>query len=383
VKILIKGGTLITPGRLLEEHDILVEETGILAIESRGVISSAEIEVDARDMWVVPGFIDLHIHGSNGFDTMDATREALHGIAEFVAKHGVTSYLPTTISAPAESISDVLEVIRNCPRPGNGAIHLGIHIEGPYLNQRYKGAQPSQHIRSVNPEEYEDWILPGLPVVMVTLAPENDEALAFINKGRNAGIIFAVGHSEADYERVLHAADLGLTHASHLFNGMPPFHHRKPGIIGAVLTDNRLLPQIIADGVHLHPATVKLVVSSKGIGKTILITDATRGTGLGDGNYLLGDQVIHINKGIARTEEGSLAGSTLTMDLAIKNTMEFTGLSLQEVVTMATLTPATSVGLGDRKGVLAVGADADLVLLDRDYRIRMTMVSGRIVYGNM
>ncbi|MEW5784026.1 MAG: N-acetylglucosamine-6-phosphate deacetylase [Bacillota bacterium] len=382
MKMHVSGGTLVTPNHVLKEHDIIIEQDKILAILPSQP-KSKEYSIDARGMWVVPGFIDLHIHGSAGFDTMDATNEAIHGLANFLVKHGVTSYLPTTIAASAERIREVLANIRHCPQPEEGARHLGLHLEGPYLSSRYRGAQPFRHIRPVDPDEYRYWLVGGFPVFMVTLAPEVDGIDGFLKAGTDAGIIFAVGHSEASYEQVLAAAELGLSQASHLFNGMPPFHHREPGVVGAVLMDHRIVPQVIVDGVHLHPAALKLVVKAKGIDKTILITDATRGAGLKDGDYTLGDQAITVQNGIARTREGGLAGSTLTMDVAIKNMMEYTGLSLPEAVTMATLTPAVSIGMCGKKGILASGADADLVLLDHDCRVRMTMVMGRVVYNDM
>jgi len=383
MKINIRGGDLVTPDTILKQHDLLVDRGKIAGIHpSRGAIAFTQ-SIDVRGMWVVPGFMDLHIHGSGGFDTMDATEEAIHGIAHFLVKHGVTSYLPTTVAAATESITAVVENIRKCAQPDQGAVHLGIHIEGPYLNDRYRGAQPAHHLRPADAGEYLNWLADRLPVTMITLAPEVEGAAAFIKEGIKCDVVFAVGHSEASYEQVVAAAGLGLSQATHLFNGMAPLHHRKPGVVGAVLTDDRVKPQVIADGIHLHPAILKLVVRAKGADRTILITDAVRATGQSDGNYCLGDQSITVKNGVARTAEGGLAGSTLTMDSAVKNIIGFAGVSLPEAITMATRTPADSIGLRGKKGLLAEGADADVAILDRELRVRMTMVAGRIVYHDL
>lgn len=380
MRTLITGGTLLTPHQTLPQHTLIVEGTQISGLEPHSVRAGPEdVVIDAQGMWVAPGLIDVHVHGSTGYDTMDATPEALHTMARFFAQHGVTGYLPTTGAAPTAATWAAIENVAQCPQPQDGAHHLGIHLEGPYLSAEHKGAQPVEHLRDANAAEYGAWFASGV-VRLMTIAPERKGALACIEQGVAQGVEFAIGHSGATYEQVLEAADRGLRQATHTFNGMLGLHHREPGTVGAVLTDDRIYAQVIADGIHLHPAVVKLLVRAKGVGRTILITDAIRATGLPDGEYdLLGFKVT-VRDGIPRNEAGSLAGSTLTMDVGVRNLMAFAGLSLNEALMTATSTPAEALGWAGRKGVLAVGADADVILLDADLNVRLTMVAGRVVY---
>jgi N-acetylglucosamine-6-phosphate deacetylase len=220
-------------------------------------------------------------------------------------------------------------------------------------------------------------------VRLITAAPEVDGVLELIRAGQRSGVEFAVGHTNATYEQVLEAADLGLHQATHTFNGMPGLNHRTPGPVGAILSDDRIRAQLIADGVHVHPAVVKLLIKAKGIDRTIIVTDAMRATGMPDGDYALGDQMVHVKEGVARTDRGGLAGSTLTMDQALRNVMEFTGLTLVETLPMLTRVPATSIGLDHQKGQIAAGFDADIVVLDPSYQVRMTMVAGAVVYQDL
>lgn len=382
MQTLITGGTIVTPYQTLVDYTVLIEKGTVVALQpsDAGIKQGAHI-IDATGMWVTPGLIDVHVHGSAGHDAMDATPEAIYGMARFFAQHGVTAYLPTTITATLERISAAIECVKGCSQPRDGAQHLGVHLEGPYLNPEHKGAQPVEHLRDPNPDEFEAWLQAGV-VRLVTLAPECNGALSFIEHGVSAGVEFAVGHSGATYEQMIQAVDRGLRQATHTFNGMLGLHHREPGTVGAVLADDRIYAQVIVDGIHLHPAVVKILVRAKGAGRTILITDAIRAAGLADGDYELGGQIVTVQDGIARTAEGSLAGSTLTMDAALRNVIRYTGLSLNEALQMATSTPAEAMGWGGRKGVLAPGADADLILLDADLNVRLTMVGGQIVYSN-
>jgi N-acetylglucosamine-6-phosphate deacetylase len=383
VRTKIINGTILTPEQVLPGHELLIENKTVQSIGRTNELpsNSSERVLDAKGMWVIPGFVDIHVHGADGHDTMDATPEALQGMARFFARHGVTSFLPTTVTQSSESILNALRSIGEHSASPSGAQVMGAHLEGPYLNMEHKGAQPPEHIRPPDPNEYRRWF-DSRDVRLITLAPEIDGALELIAQGVALGIEFALGHTGSSYEQVLAAANHGVRQATHTFNGMAGLHHRRPGTAGAVLSDDRIYAQVIADGIHLHPATVKILVRSKSIKKTILITDAIRATGLEDGAYELGGHMINVIGGIARTESGSLAGSTLTMDQALRNIMNFTGLSLHEALPMATIVPAEAMGWTGKKGVLAPGADADVVLLDDHQRVQMTMVQGQIVYKN-
>lgn len=375
----IRGGVILTPDRELTHHAVVIEKGKITALEPENIQPGpGDTVIEAHGLWVVPGMIDIHIHGVDGADTMDATEKALQKIAHFLVRHGVTGFLPTTVSASRSSIGMAIRAVESYSSAAKGAHCLGIHLEGPYLNPNYSGAQPSEHLRPIAPLEYQEWLKSDV-IRLVTLAPELEGALEFIAEGKARGIYFSAGHSGADYDRMMIAASYGLTQATHLFNGMPPYHHRQPGIVGAVLDCEAIFPQLIVDGVHLHPATVRLVVKTKGPDRVILISDAMRATGLPDGQYSLGDQLVEVKNGIARTAKGGLAGSTLTLDMALRNIQNFTGLSLRDVLPMVTSVPAKAIGLND-KGVIKPGADADIVLLDGNLEVNLTMVGGEIVY---
>jgi len=381
VRTLIFGGTLLTPEQTLPDHTLVIDGPQIAGIEPQPLRGggAGEQMIDARGLWVIPGLIDVHIHGSSGHDVMEATPEALHSMARFLARHGVTAYFPTTCAASSQATWAAIENVARCPQPADGAQHLGLHLEGPYANPEHRGAQPPEQLRLPDPDEYAAW-LANKAVRLITIAPELPGALDLIERGASQGIKFAVGHSGASYEQMLAAADRGLQQATHTFNGMLGLHHREPGTAGAVLADERIYAQVIADGVHLHPAVVKVLIRAKGVGRTILITDGMRATGVGDGEYDLGGQAIRVEGGIARTAAGGLAGSTLTLDAAVRNAMRFAGLSLAESVAMASAVPAEAMGLAGRKGCLAPGADADVVLLDANLHVRLTMIAGHIVY---
>ncbi len=376
----ITGGNLITPHRILPGHTLVIEGDKIIAVGSGELAPGPDSAViSATGSWISPGFIDVHTHGAMGTGAMDATPEAIHQMARFKAKHGVTSYLPTTWSAPPGRVMEAIENIANCPQPQDGAHHLGVHIEGPYLNVAYRGAQRPELIRLPDPQEYEAWLETGA-VRLVTLAPELEGALDFVDRALPAGVRFAIGHSGATYEQVIEAADHGVSQVTHLFNGMLGVHHRRPGTLGGCLVEDRLYTQLIVDGVHAHPEMVKLAIRVKTPSRSILITDAIRGAGLPDGDYNFDGQVMFVRNGVSRTLEGGLSGSTLTMDQGVRNLINFTGLPLHEVLPMATSVPAESMGWGGRKGVLAPGADADLVFLNTALEVQKTMILGRIVY---
>lgn len=380
MRTLISGGTLLTPHHALPDHTLVIERGKIVALEPGRLTPGPEDRLLPADgLYVAPGLIDLHVHGAAGHDAMDATPDALHGMARFFARHGVTAYLPTTIAAPAEPIQRALDNVRATPQPDDGACHVGVHIEGPYLNPAHHGAQPVASLRLPDAHEAESWLASGV-VRLITLAPELEGGMALVERCAAAGVQTAVGHSAASFEQVMEAVERGLRQASHTFNGMPPLHHRTPGVVGAVLLDDRIYAQVIADGVHVHPAVIRLLVRTKGSERVLLITDSTRAAGLPDGDYDLGGQTVHVRSGVARTAEGSLAGSTITLDAALRNLIAYTGLSLQEGLRTATATPAEAMGWTGRKGVLAPGADADIILLDQHLGVRLTMVAGQIVY---
>ncbi len=375
----ILGANLLTPEATLPNHALVIENGQIASI------SSIPIELDAptlnaRGFTVIPGLIDIHTHGGDGADTMDATPEAIYTIARFLARHGVTSYLPTTITASAESTRKAIANLHNLPQPEDGAQHLGVHLEGPYLCHEQRGAQPEAYLRNPDPAEYADWFSDDF-VLLITLAPELDGAEELIRRATTAGVEIALGHTAADEATTRSAINLGAKQATHVFSGMPAFHHRLLNVLAVALTDDRLYTQVIVDGIHIHPDVVRMLTRIKSPRRLILISDSIRAAGLGDGEYDLGGETVRVQNGVPRRAyDGGLAGSTLTMDAALRNVMKFSNLSLAEALPMATSVPAEAMGWSGRKGVIRMGADADLVFLDEKFNVCLTMVRGQVMY---
>jgi N-acetylglucosamine-6-phosphate deacetylase len=291
----------------------------------------------------------------------------------------VTAFYATTVTAGRDALAQALDTVARYRGHLPGAQVLGVHVEGPYINLEFMGAQNSLYFRAPDLEEYHAWIAQGM-VKLITIAPEIEGAEELIRYCVDNDVRVAVGHSRASYEEVRAAADLGLSQATHLFNGMAGLHHREPGTVGGVLLDERIYAQIITDGIHLHPAIVKLVIRTKGVERTILITDAIRAAGLPDGEYELGGQAVSVREGAARIANGSLAGSTLMLDQAVCNTMRFSGLDFQTVIQMATRVPAEAMGIGAERGSIAVGRRADLAFFDKDHQVIAAMLAGELKF---
>lgn len=380
-KIIIHA-TIVDNGEAFPNQSIMIRDGKIEAVfpsDDRTVRDFDHEVIDAQGLLVTPGLIDIHIHGCMGVDAMDADDGSLNTISDFLASHGVTSFYATTITHTPKNIESALESITRQSGRTSGANLLGAHVEGPYINAKYKGAQNPNFLRKPAPEEYQDWIRKKV-VRLITVAPELDGVDELIRYCRKHEIEVAVGHSDASFEQVVHAADLGLSQATHLFNGMQGLHHREPGTVGGALWDPRIFTQMITDGIHLHPAIVDLIIKIKGIDRTILISDSIRACGLADGKYDLGGQTVNVKNGEARIENGSLAGSTLMLDQAIRNTMKFAGLDFKVVAAMATAVPARAMKIAGTKGSIKTGCDADLAFFDNDFQVNATMINGSVKY---
>jgi N-acetylglucosamine-6-phosphate deacetylase len=378
----ILGGIIITPTHIMKDHIIMIHRGKIEKIEPLYQVNgqtSGVWKIDAKGLYVLPGLIDIHTHGGAGSDTMDATPQAIDVMSGFFLEHGVTSYLATTITSSPEAIRRAIDNLNACRATLQKTAMLGAHIEGPYLSREYKGAQPEEWLRYPDPIEYRYWLNSGI-IKLITVAPELPGVLDLIRQGVDEGVLFSVGHTNATYQQVVEAADVGLNQSTHTFNGMRGLNHHEPGAVGAVLSDDRIYCELIADGIHIHPAILRLLVKVKGIERTILVTDSIRATGLGDGEYRLGDHNVVVKDGVARTTLGGLAGSTLTLNQAIKNMMRFCGLTISQAVAMATLTPATALGISEHKGAIKPGMDADLVLADADLDVKMAFIHGENVF---
>lgn len=358
-------GKIVTPEGVLENGIIEVEDGKIKNVSAS---SSANADITAPEGgWVVPGFVDVHVHGGYGSDFMEATQEAIQNITAFHGRNGTTSMLATSVTAPKKDIDALLEASKAyiASNPSEGARLIGVHLEGPFISEKWPGAQNPEHIVPPNAAWVQEWLekYPGL-LKQLTLAPEKEGALDVIRLLRANGVIAAAGHTDATYDQVIEAAAAGLNQAVHTYNAMTPLHHRKPGVVGAVLTDERITAEIIADGHHVHEAAIKLLTRAKGLDHMLLITDAMSASGLGNGQYKLGDVDVTVRDGVARLAHGdSLAGSTLTMIGAFRFMVERIGLSVPEASRLASTNPAKQLGMDGRIGSIRAGANADFILL--------------------
>ena len=371
-RLLIRGGILVHPDSgTLARGDLAVEDGRIVPPRR-----DAGTVIDTRGLYVAPGFIDLQVNGGVGHNFEDASPAEIREIADFYLSHGTTGLLPTTVTAPIPRIRGAIERVR---RAGHPAI-LGMHIEGPFISPERKGAHNPEYILPPSRERFDELVAGYVGFIkVVTLAPELPGAEELLEGILSIGAVPSLGHSDATYEQALSAIERGIGLFTHTFNAMREFHHRAPGAVGAAL-DSDVYVELICDGIHVHPAAVRLVARAKGYNRICLVTDAISAAGLSDGAYTLGGLPVSVRDGVARLPDGTLAGSTLTMDRAVKNFMEFTGCSLLEAVRCATLNPARLLGIDDRKGSLEVGKDADLVIFDEDLTVHYTILGGEVVY---
>lgn len=378
----IHQATIFTPDQHFEDGAVLIERNRIIEVGStKAVVCPPDARIiDASDLLLVPGFIDLQINGGFGYDfTTNPT--AIWPVAAGLPGYGVTSFLPTIITSPLERITAAQEVLAQ-GSPGNcsGAIPLGLHVEGPFLNPLKKGAHNANHLCLPNLEAVASWS-PEQGVSLVTLAPELPGALAVIAALAERGVVVGAGHSMATYAQAQAAIEAGITYGTHLFNTMPPLQHREPGLPGALLTNPALSVGLIPDGVHVHPAVIELIWAIKGGKRLNLVTDAMAALGMPPGCYHLGDQTVIVTENEARLVDGTLAGSIVSMDAALRNLITFTGCSLAEALPTVTTIPASLLGLSDQRGQIAAGLLADVILLTPDLQVVTTIVEGQVVYS--
>ncbi|MFY0545851.1 N-acetylglucosamine-6-phosphate deacetylase [Brevibacillus sp. H7] len=378
-------GPMVVPGSAVVENGlVVVEGTAIVFAgaeqEYAGVLPDQVTSV--QNGWICPGFIDMHMHGIGGHDTMDGTEESLQAISGALVRFGVTSFLATTMTAPLDRLAEVVENVSAVSRLGTkGASIAGIHLEGPWINPRYKGAQNEEHIVSPELEQakrlYE--LSDGL-IKVVTIAPEQPGALETIRFFKEQGVIVSAGHTGATFAQAKQAVDCGVEHFTHCFNAMTGMHHREPGVAGAAMYFERLSTELIADGEHVHPAVMSILYRVKKASRLALVSDSMRATGLEQGVYELGGQPVHVDGGRAALADGTLAGSILTLNRAVRNMVVLCGVTLPDAVAMASQTPAKILGLSDRKGRLAAGYDADITILAESFEVAACYVNGRLAY---
>jgi N-acetylglucosamine-6-phosphate deacetylase len=376
---------LFTPLQAIDDAALVMEDGVISAVGARNEVRiPADASVlDFGDAVLAPGLIDIHIHGGAGHDVMEGSDESLKAVERLMTKHGVTSYCPTTVTAPVDATLRSLDALgkaveRAASSNGDGtrARPLGVHLEGPFLSHAKRGVHPPALLQPASRELFERmWQAAGGRASVMTIAPEIEGALDLISEASARGVCVSLGHSDAELPQARAAIKAGARHATHTFNAMRPLDHRHPGLLGAVLTDRAVTADIIVDGIHVDPVMVDLFLRAKGFEGAVLITDAISATGMPDGTYMLGGFPVQVHDG--RCEfDGRLAGSVLTLDCALRNTMKFANISLQSAIRLATINPATVLGLEKCKGTLSVGADADIAVFTPEGEVVRTIVGG-------
>ncbi|TMV50105.1 N-acetylglucosamine-6-phosphate deacetylase [Paenibacillus mesophilus] len=380
-RTIITNVRAVCPDSIISSAAIWIDAGRIERIGS-GAIANSELQaddtvIDGNGMLLIPGMIDVHIHGASGFDMMDGTEESVQQVSQACAASGCTSFLATSVSSTLEDLLAMIHSVRRVIGHERGAAVAGLHLEGPYLNVKRKGMQNEKFLRHPDLDEMNLLFREaGDLIKMVTIAPELPGGIELISYLREQGAIIAVAHSDATYEEAKLAFAQGASHVTHCFNGMRPIHHRDPGLVVAAFEEEHVSLQAIVDHVHLHPAIIRLMHRIKGAGGVVLITDALQAMGLGDGTYTFGGHTVQVADGVARLADGTLASSTVTMNKALRYTVEL-GIPLTEAVRMASTTPADILGLPD-KGRIAQGCAADLVLLNEEFEVQWTMIKGRL-----
>ncbi|SHF36279.1 N-acetylglucosamine-6-phosphate deacetylase [Pedobacter caeni] len=389
-KIKIYNGKIITPHRTIDGGCILIEGGKILEVSASDIPVENALEINAMGNYIGPGFIDLHVHGGGGHDFMDNEPDGFLAIAALHAKHGTTALMPTTLSSEHQDLMDTLSTYEAADaRNVNGAQFIGIHIEGPYFSMEQRGAQDPRYIRAPVPAEYQEIVASSGAIKRWSAAPELKGALEFGQYLTERGILPSIAHTNAIYEEVLPAFEKGFRHATHFYSCMSGVSRRNAyryaGVIESAYLLDAMTVEIIADGIHLPPPLLKLVLKIKGADRTALVTDAMRAAGMPPGPSILGSRrdglEVIVEDNVAKLKDRTaFAGSVATMDRLVRNMVTMADATLEDAVKMASLTPANIIGIADRKGSLVAGKDSDIVIFDHEINIVRTIVSGRSVY---
>jgi len=376
---------LFTPLQAIDDAVLAIEDGIITAVGARAEVHvpATARALDFGDAVLAPGLIDIHIHGGGGHDVMEGRDESLAKVERLLTQHGVTSYCPTTVTAPVDATLRSLDALgkaveRAASGHGDGtrARPLGVHFEGPFLSHAKRGVHPPALLQPASRELFERmWQAAGGRVSVMTIAPEIEGALDVIGEASRRGVCVSLGHSDAELPQARAAIAAGARHATHTFNAMRSLDHRNPGLLGAVLTDRAVTADIIVDGIHVDPVVVDLFLRAKGVEGAVLITDGISATGMPDGTYMLGGLEVQVHDGRCELD-GRLAGSVLTLDHAMRNTMQFAKVSLQNAIRMASLNPANVLGIAKRKGRLCIGADADIAVFTPAGEVVRSIVGG-------
>lgn len=370
-----KNIKLILKDRIAENKAVIFEEKIVNIIDEAKIPKDMEV-IDGGGGYLSPGFIDIHIHGCNGWDTMDDDDNSIKEIAKSLVTTGVTAFLPTTMTMDFDLIEKTLNRVKLSMGSPICSQILGCHLEGPFISKKYKGAQDEKYIIEPDFER----IRPYVDIIkIVTIAPELTGSINFIKNCYENNIVVSIGHSNASFDQAVAAINAGAKHITHTFNAMTPLNHRNPGIVGAAMLYD-VTCELIADNIHIHPAVQRIILNAKGKSRLILITDAMRACLLESGEYTLGGQSVYVSGKEAKLSDGTIAGSLLTMNIAVKNIIENTGIEVWEAVNMAALNPATLIGVQARKGSIDINKDSDFVLLDKEFNVISTYIGGNKAY---
>lgn len=373
-KCIINGKIVLHDG--IVEKNLFIDDDKIVEISERNPVS--EEIIDAQGLYVAPGFIDVHTHGRGGSDTMYATFEDLNTISKAALKTGVTSFLPTTMTMPVEDIAKAIQVIADNKDKVEGAQILGTHLEGPFFNKKYKGAQPEECMILPTVENYLSFVKDNQDIVRkISIAPELDHSIELIEYLKDKNTVVSIGHTNATYEEAQKAVDAGATSGTHTYNAMTPLTHRAPGVVGAIMINDSVYAELILDGIHVNFAAAKALLRAKGKDKVVLITDSMEAAGLPDGTYSLGGQPVYVVGKEARLADGALAGSIANMNECVKNAYQNLNLELYEAINLATYNPAQSLH-EDMIGEIKEGNYADIIFIDEDIDIKNVIIKGNV-----
>ena len=380
-KTAIKATKIFTETSIEHEKYLLIENDKFAGFIAKNDISSDIIVKEFPDFYILPGLIDTHIHGAVGYDTMDNTIEAIKNISNYLLSQGTTAWMPTTVTAPLEDIYNSIANIRSCQEKLNNTRVLGMFIEGPYITSQHRGAHPEKYIRPLNKNEIIRMQTTG-PVKSIIIAPEKENAVEFTDWITNKlNIKVSLGHSSANYENACACFDAGADASVHTYCAMEQMHHRNPNLLGAILTRNDVYAELIADGIHVSLPAIKILLNCKPKDKILLVSDAIRGSGLKDGRYMLGTLPFNVKNGIARLDNGNLAGSTTTLLKEIQLLIELVGEEPITAINMASLNPAKRFNLDKYIGSIKKGKYADFIIVNKKYEVEQTWLNGKCVFS--
>jgi N-acetylglucosamine-6-phosphate deacetylase len=386
MKLALIGGTMITPFRVINNGGLIIDEGKIYEIgKSSDIKITDDCEVvDVSGRYICPGFVDLLVHGGGGFGFADEDKSSIAKVSRYFLEHGSTTVMASLYAKPEKRLLKDVSALADYIEANPDSNIRGIHLEGPYLNKELKGAMNEGYLWKPSVESWKKlWDASRGKVKLMTIAPELPGAVEVMREAARDGVVLSIGHSTANYDEIEAAIDNGAAHVTHIFNAMKPFHHRNPGVILGALLRNELKVELIADTLHVHPAVMELVLKLKGANGIILVSDSIRAGGMHEGEYEFADQKVYMKNKKAVLEDGTLAGSTLTLNMAVKNMIETANARITEAVRMASVNGAKVVNMESRKGILAVGKDADVVVLDKSYQVDMTIINGKIEYQKL